>query len=109
MISKKDDKKIKELISAILLLEGFGEAKSFLRDLLTESELVEFSNRWKAAQMLAQKISYTEVEKETGLSSTTVARVSKWLNAGKGGYRLMIKRIMKNTHHNNSFVGRGRL
>jgi TrpR-related protein YerC/YecD len=109
MISKKDDKKIKELISAILLLKGVGEAKNFLRDLLTESELVEFSNRWKAARMLSEKISYVEVGKETGLSSTTVARVSKWLNTGKGGYKLMIKRIMKNIHHNNSFVGRGRL
>jgi len=101
MIFKKDDKKIKELTEAILLLKNFNEAKKFLRDLLTESELIEFGNRWKAARMLSQKISYIEVEKETGLSSTTVARVSKWLNKGTGGYKLILKR--KNSHQHKSF------
>jgi len=101
MISKKDNKKIEELITAILMLENFGEAKKFLRDLLTESELVEFSNRWKTARMLTKKIPYTEIEKETGLSSTTIARVSNWLNKGTGGYRLILKRT--NLHQHKSF------
>lgn len=95
MITNKDNKNINELMGAILLIGNSSEAKRFLRDLLTESELIEFGNRWKAARMLSQGASYIEVEKETGLSSTTVARVSKWLNGGKGGYRLMIKRIEK--------------
>lgn len=95
MFTKKDDKNIKELTRAILLLNNLSEAKKFLRDLLTESELIEFGNRWKAAKMLSRGVSYIEVGKETGLSSTTVARVSKWLNKGKGGYKLMIKRIKK--------------
>lgn len=93
MFSKNDDKKIKDLIGAILLLKNQREAKSFLRDLLTESELTEFGNRWKAAKMLEKKIPYTEIIKETGLSSTTVARVSDWLNGGMGGYKLILKRI----------------
>lgn len=95
MISKKDNKKIDELTGAILLLKNKNEAKKFLRDLLTEIELIEFGNRWKAARMLAKNVKYTEIEKETGLSSTTVARVSKWLNKGKGGYRLILKRIKR--------------
>ena len=94
-MTSKNDKKVEELIKTILLLKNFSEAKKFLRDLLTESELVEFGNRWKAAKMLSENILYTEVEKETGLSSTTVARVSKWLNKGKGGYKLMVKRTKK--------------
>ena len=97
MIAKKNDKKIKELTAAILMLKDSGEARKFLRDLLTESELVELGNRWKAARMLSEKISYIKIEKETGLSSTTVARVSDWLNKGMGGYRLILKRI--NSHH----------
>jgi len=96
MISKKDSKKIRELISVILLLKDSGGAKKFFRDLLTEKELIEFGNRWKAARMLSEKTPYTKIEKETGLSSTTVARVSDWLNKGKGGYKLMIKRIKNN-------------
>ena len=69
-----------------------------MRDLLTESELIEFGNRWKAAKMLSQGVTYIKVEKETGLSSTTVARVSKWLNGKMGGYKLMLNKI--NHHHN---------
>lgn len=93
MFSKNDDKKINDLIGAVLLLKTSTEARKFLRDLLTESELIEFGNRWKAARMLEKKIPYTEIIKETGLSSTTVARVSDWLNGGMGGYKLILKRI----------------
>jgi TrpR-related protein YerC/YecD len=105
MISKKDNKKISELTDAILALKNRNEAKKFLRDLLTEKELIEFGNRWKTARMLSKNIPYTEIEKETGLSSTTVARVSKWLNNGKNGYKLILNRLSH--HHNLSPSGRG--
>jgi len=95
MFSKNDDKKINELIAAMLLIKNPKEARKFLRDLLTESELIEFGNRWKAAKMLEKKVPYTEIIKETGLSSTTVARVSDWLNGGMGGYKLILRRIKK--------------
>lgn len=104
MISKTNSKKISELINAVLLLNNFGEAKRFLRDLLTESELIEFGNRWKSARMLYNKIPYTVITKETGLSSTTVARVSKWLGRKKGGYKIIIKRLH---HHMNPHLRRG--
>lgn len=100
-MSKLDNKKTKDLFEAILDLRNIKEAKSFFRDLMTESEIIEFGNRWQAAQMLYNNISYTEIEKETGLSSRTIARVSKWLNKGKGGYLLMIQKA--NSHHRNSF------
>lgn len=47
--------------------------------------------------MLNDKISYSQIVKETGLSSTTVARISKWLNNGMGGYQLMLEKL--NGHH----------
>jgi len=96
MISKKNNNRIGELIEAILVVKTRNEAKRFFRDLLTESELIEFGNRWKAARMLSEKVPYTKIVKETGLSSTTVARVSDWLNGGMGGYKLMLKRIKNN-------------
>jgi TrpR-related protein YerC/YecD len=86
-----NNKKTDELLKVILSLENIKEAKQFFRDLLTEKELIEFGNRWKAVQMLDQKNTYLEIVKETGLSSTTIARISKWLNNGKGGYKLMLK------------------
>lgn len=91
---------ISDLYGAILKLNNLDEAKRFFRDLLTEQEILEFSRRWQAARMLDAKRPYSEIEKETGLSSATVARISKWLNHGRGGYRLALNRLH---HHNSSF------
>lgn len=92
-----------KLFTAILALKTQNEAKRFFRDLLTEPELLEFSKRWKAAQMLEKNIPYSVIEKQTGLSSTTVARVAKWLNRGMGGYKLMLERL---NHHPQSSLSR---
>ncbi len=82
-----------ELFEVMLRLGNINEARRFFRDLLTEKEILEFSKRWKVARMLDKKIPYTKIEKETGMSSTTIARVHKWLKRGMGGYRLMLKRL----------------
>lgn len=97
-MEKWDNPKTEELIDAILALRTTKEAKAFLRDLLTEKELIEFGNRWKAVRMLDEKVSYSQIVKSTGLSSTTVARISDWLKNGMGGYQLMLKRISQNHH-----------
>lgn len=103
---KWNNTKTKDLFNAILALKNIQEARKFFRDLLTEQELIEIGNRWKTAQMLNRKIPYSKIEKETGLSSTTIARISKWLNKGKGGYKLILRRL--NSHHHNSIQsGRG--
>ena len=86
-------KETKALYKAILALNSEDECKKFLRDLLTETEIKEFANRWKVARMLDRKVSYEEIERETGMSSRTIARVNKWLTNGKGGYKLMLKRL----------------
>jgi TrpR-related protein YerC/YecD len=82
-----------DLFEAILKLENLGEARRFFRDLLTEKEIVEFGQRWKVARMLAKQLRYTEIEKKTGMSSTTIARVHKWLKEGMGGYQIILKRL----------------
>lgn len=89
-LSSKDSK---SLYKAILALNSEDECKKFLRDLLTEKEIKEFTNRWKVARMLDQKVPYEKIEKEIGMSSTTIARVNKWLTNGKGGYRLILTRL----------------
>ena len=98
-----DTSKNSNLIKAFLALKTEAEARAFLRDIMTEKEIDEFSNRLKAAEMLADKISYLEIEKATGLSSTTIARVAKWLNGTIGGYMTVINRI----HHTPSQTRKG--
>jgi TrpR-related protein YerC/YecD len=81
-----------DLYTAILELGSLQEARKFFRDLLTEYEISEFAERWKAARMLADGRSYAEIAEETGLSSRTIARVARWLKRGKGGYTMALKR-----------------
>jgi len=88
----------KGLIEAILALETADEARRFLRDLMTEKEIEEFANRLETAILLSEKVSYTNIKAKTGLSSTTIARVSKWLNGSEGGYRAILQKL----HHANS-------
>lgn len=92
---KTNPHKAEDLYTAILNLKNLNEAKLFFRDLLTEDEIEEFSLRWKVAGMLDKDMPYTSIQEKTGLSSTTIARISRWLHKGKGGYRLMLDRL----HH----------
>lgn len=101
-----NNKKTDSLINAVLALNNKKEAKKFLRDLLTPEELQEFGNRWQTAQMLSKNISYTTIRGKTGLSPRTIARISKWLNRGMGGYKLMIARFTKQ-HHSSFSFGKG--
>jgi TrpR-related protein YerC/YecD len=95
-------KENKRLIQAILALKTDNEARRFLRDLMTKKEIEEFAKRLQAAEMLTEKSPYSVIENETGLSSTTVARVAKWLNGKGGGYRTIIGKL----HHHNSVQSR---
>jgi TrpR-related protein YerC/YecD len=98
-VNKLNNQKTKDLLKAILALESQKEAEIFLQDLLTEQEIIEFGNRWKAARMLDAGETYLTIRKETKLSERTIARISKWLKSGKGGYKLMIKKF---SHHQTS-------
>ena len=95
----KDNKKQKwinpytdSLFEVILKLKNLNEARKFFRDLFTEKEILEFGQRWRVAKMLSDNMPYIKIEQETGMSSTTIARIHKWLKKGMGGYKLMINK-----------------
>ena len=94
-MSHSSQSDIDELYRVILMLENVQECRSFFRDLLTEHEIGELAERWKVARMLTEGSSYVEIEKATGASSRTIARVARWLREGKGGYQLMLGRMRK--------------
>ena len=94
-MKKPTNKEIDDLYGAVLRLESLEECRRFFRDLLTEYEIREFVERWKAARMLADGVPYTQIEAETGLSTRTIARVARWLKRGKGGYSLLLHRTEK--------------
>jgi TrpR-related protein YerC/YecD len=91
-------KENKQFIDAFLCLKNNDEASRFLRDLMTINEIQEFSNRLEAARLLDQAVRYNDIVAKTGLSSTTIARIAKWLKGPLGGYRLILEKL----HHTHS-------
>ncbi len=86
-------KEARQLVDALLSLKNAGEAKIFMRDLMTPQEINEFGNRLEAARLLSRDAQYSSISDKTGLSSTTIARIAKWLKGPLGGYRLVLNRI----------------
>ena len=104
-MSTWDTQTTEDLFRTILNLNNVRDAKRFFRDLLTKDEIIEFGKRWQAARMLSERVPYTDITARTGLSSTTVARISKWLNQGMGGYQLMLQKVHDH-HYVHSLAGR---
>ncbi len=92
MTLKNDKTMRRELYEAFLALESIEEAESFLADLCTIKELEAMSQRLRAAKMLLQGKTYNEIAEETEISSATLARVSKCVRYGDGGYRKVIEK-----------------
>lgn len=101
------NKENKQLLEAIVSLQNTSEASKFLRDLMTEKEINEFANRLEAASLLSRDVQYNTIIEDTGLSSTTIARISKWLKGPLGGYRLILSRLYPNHRHNFSQLRKG--
>lgn len=83
----------KQLLQAIDLLANSSDLPNFLRDVLTEKEILEISARFEAARLLKAGVSYEAIITQTKLSSRTVARISQWLKTGTGGYDAAFKAI----------------
>ncbi len=89
-------KETKNLSNAFLFLNNPDEVFDFLRDILTIEEMKEFQQRFDIAVRLYYKTPYTKIEKELGVSSTTIARVSKYLKWPHQGYAKVIQRMYEN-------------
>lgn len=83
------------LLTTITQLDRKDELHLFLRDLLTEQELADFALRWQVARLLHNGHTYPEVQELTGLSTTTIARISRFLKEGCGGYQMALKKGAK--------------
>ncbi len=92
MTLKNDKKMIKELCEAFIKLETVEETEKFLEDLCTIKELESMAQRLRAAKMLLDGKTYNEIVDETEISSATLARVSKCVRYGDGGYKSIIEK-----------------
>lgn len=84
---------IDELFEAILTLKSVEECYAFFEDACTIKEIIEIAQRLKVAKLLDAGTSYVTVSKEVGVSTATISRVSKCLEYGNGGYKLVMERV----------------
>lgn len=87
----------KQLAGVLAQIDSQAVMQNFLRDILTEKEIVEISSRLEAAKMLSEGKKYLEIIDKTKLSSRTVARISDWLQNGEDGYKTALS--LTNVHH----------
>ena len=89
--------RLQNLVRAFLAPKSPAEMQAFLRDLLTEGELFDLAKRLDTARMLTMNVPYPKIQEATGFSTTTIARVSRWLKNGMGGYTLVLSRLHPHT------------
>lgn len=77
---------VEAMLRVFAALDEPDDIYALLMDMCTIREISEMSQRLQVAQLLAKKVPYTEIQKLTGVSTTTISRVSKCLNYGAGGY-----------------------
>jgi len=81
------------LFRAIASLETKEEVSAFFEDVCTITELIDMSQRLETALMLNRGENYQTISKEIGISTATISRVSKCINYGSGGYKIVIDRM----------------
>jgi uncharacterized protein YerC len=69
--------------------------KDFLEDLLTTQEMDQYSKRLEVMCLLYDLVPYSQISRVTGLSSTTIARISKIVSNKESGFRKIIEKFEK--------------
>lgn len=83
-----------DLADALVRLKDKQEAMALLADLCTPAEVHTLAERWHVAKLLnAGDLTYREIHEATGVSTTTIVRVARFLRQeNNGGYRMLLDR-----------------
>jgi len=78
--TKDLDRLVGDLCAALLTPESVEEMRRLLVDLCTPAEIRTLAERWHVASLLDRdELSYREIQEATGVSTTTVVRVARFL------------------------------
>ena len=86
-----------DLYRALLTPRDAGEMAALLADLCTPAEVKALAERWQVARLLdGTDFSYRDIHEMTGVSTTTIVRVARFLKQEPHlGYRRALDRMGK--------------
>ncbi|MBO4934288.1 MAG: TrpR-related protein YerC/YecD [Clostridia bacterium] len=87
-VSKADIEKLYEVLVEVASVD---ECRELLDDLCTVKEVEQMAQRIKAAQLLIEGKTYSQVMEQTEISSATLSRVSRCVQYGSGYSRFLKK------------------
>ncbi|MEO7410267.1 MAG: YerC/YecD family TrpR-related protein [Sphingomicrobium sp.] len=96
-LSNARAKLIDDLAEALVAIADKPQARALLADLCTPAEVHTLAERWHVAQLLdAGELTYREIHEATGVSTTTIVRVARFLRQeDNAGYRALLDRMKK--------------
>ena len=83
--------KFDELYNLFAKIDNPEDFKTLLDDLCTFKELEQMAGRVAAARLFIEGKTYTQVIKETNISSATLSRVSRCVQHGEGYRKFLTK------------------
>lgn len=93
-----DQEKLLRLFCKILCdLRTEQNLLDFLKDIFNRSERVMFVRRLLIGKLLDEGKTYEEIQEQLKVGKTTIARVERWLNFGRGGLKRAIQYFKKIT------------
>lgn len=81
--------------SAITLIESRGETITFLKDLLTPTEMRMFAKRLQIADMLSKGYKYEDIRNYVRVTDQTISSVNNKLNFGEDGLLKILQKLEK--------------
>ena len=99
-----------DLCVALLQPRDPEEMRAMLADLCTPGEVRSLAERWRVARLLDEgALSYRDIHDATGVSTTTITRVARFLrDEAYGGYRLAIQRLKDTSNGTRKSAASGR-
>lgn len=83
------------LAKALAALNNPEESAQFLRDLLSEVEVLMLARRLQIAELLIDGMTYDQIRAAMKVGPGTIAKVQTWLELYGDGYRTVIERCNK--------------
>ena len=91
MTSKRVTKEmVNELYELFLSLENIEDYQLLFEDLCTFKEIEQMAQRFRAAKLLIEGKTYSQIMEEVEISSATLSRISRCVQYG-GGYAKFLR------------------